>query len=378
MGNASALLGLTALSRELDAGPQGRSALRHATTDWHLAPSFAFDTLCFLNTLSGDPFYTVHYKQDFATFDPQLTPGVRRSLGSLKKRIKDDGGGIISAFLCTTFSAIPVETLDDLIEGVDRPARIQTALEPTAYYSRDGWRQFLAVRSDLGAILRFLKEIQFETHWRSSVLPRIQDRIRRLDTDLAAYNVVAENEAVLHAALPSNQITVYVLQYNHPHGIRLTGTRFVSGLSWPVAIVVNNAAHELLHPPYDLTRDRELRDTLALFKSDRFLMDRVTKHNPSYGYNSFESFVEEDCVRALDQLVMERLGIARDPRERWKDEDDGMHVLAVALYSLMRQDRYVESSEPFPDYLTRMVRSGKLASGEIEALHASFYKRTRP
>jgi hypothetical protein len=178
----------------------------------------------------GDPFYTAHYKDDFAAFEPQLTPGVRRSLANLKRRVKDDGGGIISALLCTTLSVIPVDTLDELIEGVSRPDRIRALLEPTPYYSSSGWQQFLAVRSDLRSILTFLKSIQFESYWRSSILPGIQNRIRLVEPDLVRYNVVAEDEAALGAPLPSNQITVYVLRFNHPHGIRLTGTRFVSGV----------------------------------------------------------------------------------------------------------------------------------------------------
>jgi hypothetical protein len=79
-------------------------------------------------------------------------------------------------------------------------------------------------------------------------------------------------------------------------------------------------------------------------------------------------------VRALDQLVMEKLTLARDPRERWKDEDEGMHVFAVALYSVMQQERYAGSSESFRDFLVRKVRSGTLAAGRIEPLHAAFFK----
>ena len=371
--HAPALAGLAAFPRGLSAIAPGQSGARHTTTAWHMAPSFGFDALCFLNTLSGDPFYTAHYKDDFERFAPRITADVRRSLNSLKKRIKDDGGGIISAFLCTTFSAIPVDTLDDLIDGVNHPARIKALLEPTPYYSKGGWQQFLALRSDLASTFRFLKRMEFESYWQSAILPRIQNRIRVIEPELAGYNVVAEDEAVLGTALPSNHITVYVLRYNHPHGIRLTGTRFVSGLGWPVTVVVNNAAHELLHPPYDLAHDQELRQRLASLKGDPFLMGHVTNHNPSYGYNSLESLVEEDCVRALDQLVMEKLNIARDPRERWKDEDEGMRVFAVALYSLMRQERFVESHEPFRGFLVSMLRSGKLAPGRIGLLHAAFF-----
>lgn len=372
--HTTGLVGLAAFPQALSALVLDQGPARHTTTDWRLTASFGFDTLCFLNTLTGDPFYTAYYKDDFARFAPQVTPDARRSLDRLKKRIKDDGKGIISAFLCSTFSVIPVETLDDLIEGVNQPDRIRTLFEPTPYYSKGGWQQFLAVRSDLRTIFGFLKTIQFESYWRSAILPRIENRIRVVEPELAGYNVVAADEAVLGATLPSNQVTVYVLFYNNPHGIRLTGTRFVSGSNWPITVVVNNAAHELLHPPYDLARDREVREAIEPLRGDAFLMHHVTTHNPSFGYNSLESLVEEDCVRALDQLVMEALNIARDPRARWKEEDEGMHVFAVALYSLFKQERYTGAPEPFRDFLVRMIRSGTLAAGRIEPLHAEFYR----
>ena len=183
-----------------------------------------------------------------------------------------------------------------------------------------------------------------------------------------------EDESVLEIPLPPNKITVYLLYYNKPHGIRLTGARFVSNISWPLNILVHNAAHEMLHPSYDLKKDRELREALALFKRDKFLMEKMTQHNRSFGYNSLESYVEEDCVRALDQLAMERLHLARDPHLRWREEDEGMHVFAAALYRLMKEERFPTSQESFRDFLFRAVRSGKLAPGRIQALYEEFYR----
>jgi len=37
-------------------------------------------------------------------------------------------------------------------------------------------------------------------------------------------------------------------------------------------------------------------------------------HDPAFGYNTFETFIEEDVVQAMDQIASERLRIAMDPR----------------------------------------------------------------
>ena len=105
-------------------------------------------------------------------------------------------------------------------------------------------------------------------------------------------------------------------------------------------------------------------------------MDKVLNHNPSFGYNTFESFVEEDCVQALDQVTSEKLKIAIDPRKRWKESDDGMHDLAVALYSLMKKYKFSESREGFRNFMVRMIRSGELSPGKIRTLYELFYRKT--
>src|SRR5437588_3170547 len=77
----------------------------HATTDWRVEPSFTLDTVCLLNVLTGDPFYVGYYKDEYARFEPQLTPAARAALADLKRKIKDEKKNIISAFLALYFSA---------------------------------------------------------------------------------------------------------------------------------------------------------------------------------------------------------------------------------------------------------------------------------
>ncbi|HEV2861116.1 MAG TPA: hypothetical protein VGX48_08930 [Pyrinomonadaceae bacterium] len=347
-------------------------------TEWRVVPSLKFDALCFLNVLTGDEFYRRFYRDEYARFAPLLTPAARDALRRLKRKLKDENKVVIPAFLSLHFSAADDRTLDEMLLTLDKTESMKNNLRRTVYFTEGGWRLFMSVRSELRTILASLKEMGFADYWGRHVLPRLTREAALLEGRLAEYDVAAEVEAHLGFALPSNRITVYLLYFARPHGIRVTGSRFLADVSYPFLEVLRNAVHEMLHPPFDASRDRELRVALKALEGDAFLMGVVRRHNPSFGYNSFDGFVEEDCVRALEQVIGERLKIARDAGRRWAEEDDGIHVFAAVLYGMMRRENYDGSREPFRDFLLRMLKTGRLAPGKIQQLYQSFYPATRP
>lgn len=345
----------------------------HTTTDWDIRPSFMFDTLCALNVLGGDKYYLDFYQADYDRLSPLLHPKERAAFVSLKERIKDQHGGIISAQLALNFSVTEAESLDDLIRIVKDSSTMQRNLKATSYYSDDGWKLYEESRGDLEAALRALKRIHFESDWREHAKPSVDKSLASINQDLPKYNVIPRIEAVLGSPRPSNEITVYLLYYSQPHGIKITGSRFLTHYSYPFRIVLRNAIHEMMHPPYDLAHDADLRAALQSLHADAFLMDKVEHHNRSFGYNSLEGLEEEDCVQALEQIIAEPLGMGGDPRRYWKEQDGGIHVLAVALYSLMKQQGFPDSHETFPAFLSRMIHSGALSNARIEELNRAFF-----
>jgi hypothetical protein len=351
-----------------------RSPQSRLTTEWQVSPSFKFDLLCFLNALTGDSFYLSHYQKEYDHFAPQLTPKTRAALANLKRKIKDENGNIVSAFLSLHFSATDDETIPDMLRTLARPEQMKSNLKKTTYFDEGGWRLFASVRGDLKIILSSLDEIGFSDYWKANVYPQVSKRILTLEKDLTRFNVISEVERHVGLTFSSNRITVYLLYFSRPHGIRITGTRFIVDVSYPLSVIVQNAVHEMLHPPYNLKGDRRLREALNTLKSDSFLMDKILNHNRSFGYNSFESFIEEDCVRALEQIITEKMNIGREPRRRWRDEDDGMHVFAVALYSLMKRVDYDPNRQPFAEFLTSIIASGDLKPGKIQPIYNSFYQ----
>jgi len=166
-----------------------------------------------------------------------------------------------------------------------------------------------------------------------------------------------------------------MLYYSRPHGIKITGTRFITNVDYPFDIVMRNAIHEMMHPPFNLSRDPELKEALDSLRADAFLMDKVLNHNPSFGYNSFEGFIEEDCVQALDQVISEKFKVEVEAHKRWKTNDGGMHVFAIVLYSIMKDEDFNGERESFRDFLTRMIRSGKLKAGNIKPIYDAFYSQ---
>jgi hypothetical protein len=364
---------LTIVSASLPLLAQEQRAGFHDTTDWDLRPSFLFDTLCALNFLSGDKYYLQFYQSDYDRLSPQLRPEERAAFANLKRRIKDENGGIISAQLALYFSATDAESLDDMIRVVKDSSTMQRNLKATTYYSDAGWKLYDESHGDLEAAFKALKRIHFDADWQTAVKPQIEKSRAAIAQDLPRYNVIPRIESALGSPRPTNKITVYLLYYSKPHGIKITGMRFLTNYSYPFRIVLRNAIHEMMHPPYDLAHDPALRASLQSLRSDAFLMDKVERHNSSFGYNTLEGLEEEDCVQALEQILSEPLGMGGAPQRYWKMQDDGIHVLAVALYSLMKQQHFPDGKEAFPAFLNRMIQSGALSNGRIEELNRAFF-----
>ncbi len=207
------------------------------------------------------------------------------------------------------------------------------------------------------------------------MLPGIQNKIPAIKSRLEKYNIVGEVENLFHYQLSTNVIAVNLLNFSRPHGIRVTGIRFLTHVDYPFDTLFRTSVHELMHPPFDLKNDGELIKALDVLRADEFLMNKVKNHNPSFGYNTFEGLIEEDCVKALEQIIEEKYQMETEARKKWRESDDGIHVFAVALYSVMKQEKFDGATESFRNLLLRAINSGKLSAGKIKPLYDAFYTR---
>lgn len=196
-------------------------------------------------------------------------------------------------------------------------------------------------------------------------------RIAELSLDLPKYNIVPAIEARLGFPLPSQTITVYLLAYSEPHGIRITGLRFLTHLSYPFDIVLHNAIHEAMHPPYD-ANDSAVRKAVDLLGRDPLVVDKVNHHDASFGYNTASGYIEEDSVQALEQILSEEFGVGRNAQEYWREQDGGMHLLAAAIY-VEYKSALSQSRQPYAKWFVHAVESGDLRGDKLQHTVNGFF-----
>jgi hypothetical protein len=344
-------------------------------TQWRLEPSVTFDALCLLGILTGDPFYLEHYQETYALFSPRLTQAATDALQILENAIKYVHKGIMSAYLTLYFSLTESETVEDLLGHVEAPSKWRQALENSAYYTASGWALFESIRPQIDILLRFLIDIEYEAFWTAKVRPLIIEKIGSIHTQVASYNILESIRRRLGFSFQSDEIRVYLLYYIAPHVIKIAGSRCLNDFANPVDVIVRTTVHELMHPPYNWDGDPLLRESIAGWQGDEFVMNNVRNHNPAFGYNTFEAYVEENVVQALDQVINESFDVAIDARERWRYADDGMHKLAVAIYAMMKDKDFMASEMTIRDFLIEAIAAGELGAGRVKQIYDRVYDR---
>lgn len=342
-------------------------ALAAIRTQWSVRTSEGFDALCFFGPLSGKPFYADHYREELAAFKPKLAPEALAALMDLHA-MADKAGFLLGPSLCTTFSGGPDASLDDLIASLDNAEAVLAPplRRPPSNMKPEEWQVFTAIAPKLRIVLTGLKDAGFAAFRRQFVEPRAATRVPALTARLAGLDVIAEQERLLGRRFPDPSLEVILLYFSKPHGIKIQGQRFLTHLDYPDQIVIRNAAHEMLHPPFDMDGPlaKALLDRLG---QDALLNRIVAEHNPAFGYNSLEGVLNEDTVQALEQIVSERLGVAVPPDKRWRKADDGMHVLAAGLYGLLKADGYDRTGGNIEAWLRKALDDGRLDPGPLHA-----------
>jgi len=320
--------------------------------------------------LSGDAYYLHYYQPEYDHFHPLFTPAEQASFVHLKQIFKDEGGGIVSATLTLYFSVSDAETLPQMIRVVQDSSAMEAALKKTTYWSQDGWNRYQTARPSLEVALRALDRVGFAAYWEQNAKPKAQARIAELAPDLPKYNIIPAIERVLRFPLSSDRITVYLLNYSEPHGIRITGLRFLTHVKYPFRIVLHNAIHEPMHPPYDV-QNNAVKDAIARLSADPLVMDKVQHHDVSLGYNTANGYIEEDSVQALEEIISEQFGAGRDSCDYWRQQDGGTHLLATAIYTDYKK-ALSENPEPYSTWFVHAIESGELLGSRLQNTVSSF------
>ncbi len=352
---AAALSAATPPRASAAAGEAG-TARMHQHTTWQVRTSVVYEAFGLLNALTGDPLAAAQYPAEMARFGAGLTPRTQAALGRLAD-YRRQSGTALSAVLAHNFSAANPASLDDAIALANDPAPLRRAL--AGDLTRQEWDAFAAILPDVAAALEHLRGAGFESYWQEQVLPGLNASVAETQAFAQGYNVVPVVEQYLGHALPGSDVTLYLVYFQRPYGHRLTGTQLVSVPGISPAAQVQTVIHELLHPAFD-GANADVRRAAQRLADNPFFRQAFEQRDARYPYNTWNSYVDENAVRALEQVICAQMGLPQ--RWSWAGEDGGMHVLAPVLVDLMRAQNYPANGESFEAFFLRNISDGTLLS----------------
>jgi hypothetical protein len=341
---------------------------------WAIHPSLWFDAVCLIPLLADVPFYTSRHEQDARWWQQHFAsaagPAARDGLTVLRREVAEQAAKPLPAFLALwTSPAAPAAgaDLDGLVAAVADPELLASAMrETSAHWNEADDRLFRSVRPALAAVLTGLRTAGLADWWAEHAEPGLQRRCGELRDSLAGYDLVPLVEQCTGVRFGTRAVELCVLRWAAPHGIRVTGTRFLTDVRYDADTVLNIAVHELLHPPWPPGHPVKRRlDALA---ADPFLAARFARRDPAAGYNTWAGYAEEDAAQALDQFLNTQLGrnSRGDPVTRWTDADGGMHVLALLLHDALRHGFDPEACR-YADFLDRALGDGHTWPSDLRA-----------
>ena len=344
-------------------------------TRWKVRTSEGFDALAFLGPLSGTELYTRYYGADATAFAARLPEAIRNDIAKLTSDANQDGFGLLGPNLSVLFSANGNDaTIGTLLSALKaRNERILPSYKASQYWNEADWKWFDKSAPRLEAILTAMRDADFAAFRAERAGAEITTRVNDVQRSLSSFDVITWQEKLTGRTFDPT-IEIVLLQFSKPHGIKVQGQTFLQATDYDVALTVRIAAHEMLHPPVPMNGAAALA-ALAVLERDELITRIVRDHDPRWGYTTLDGLLNEDLTEALDQLISEALGVARNPADRWRKADDGMHVLAAGLYGLLRQDRWVDTGGSIEAWLAEAVRQGRLKPAVLHPIAARVLER---
>lgn len=334
-------------------------------TRWNVHTCPGLDAIVFIGALTGNKLQHNHYKSDVKLIRSQFDEEALEALERLTE-LAEISGTLIGPNLALLFSAGPIDTLNDVILSAQEPdARLRSNLEKSQYWDHREWLWYRdETIPDVLTVLLALRDAGFESYWRETAEPKLHLRVDLTREYLQRFDIIPEQERLLGRPLDPD-IDVLLLYFSQPYGIRVTGQRLASHYSYPMDIQLRTATHEMFHPPFE-RGDMSIYAALEDLRSDPWMMSIVQDHDPALGYNTFPELLDESSTQALDQIVANRMGFGWGSGSRWRTTDDGMHMLAAAIYQMLREDRFDRTGGDYSEWLDSAIERGMFTPEEVK------------
>jgi hypothetical protein len=356
---------------------------------WVIRPSLWFDAVCLVPLLAGLPFYTSRHEHDAREWRQRFAAAAgqpaRDGVCVLRDEVADRAAKPLPAFLALWTSPAAglsdgaADGLDGLIAAVADPELLTSAMrERSARWNAADDRLFRSVRPALLAVLESLRAAGLAQSWAEHAAADLWRRCGELSESFGGYDLVRLVEQHTAVRFEARAVELRVLRWAAPHGIRVTGTRFLTDIRYDAGRVLNIAVHELLHPPWP--GGHPVKDRLDALAADPFLAARFAGRDPAAGYNTWAAYAEEDAAQALDQFLNDQLGrnTRGDPVSRWTEADGGMHALALLLYDTMRRGAFDPTAGSYADFLARALSDPGIWPRDLEARYLELTATRNP
>ncbi|WP_370336094.1 hypothetical protein [Parvularcula marina] len=344
--------------------PPSTDKVEQEQTQWVVSTSPGLDALLLIGVISGDVLQAPYYAETIGFLREKMPPESVAALDRIDQNLRVEKKRLTGPTLVNFFSAGPTDTLDDVLRSARDPETyLKPGLMAEADWSERNYAAALQIMPDIALALEGLKEVGLEEFYAKDTLPRLNEAIAAIEPAVSGYDLIPYHELYLGRDLDP-EIELIVVRFAHPYGIRIKGQRFLAVYHLDPDTHLHVAAHEIFHPPFD-RQDKELLEKLKPLEEDPWIISIVENRNPAFGYNSFMGLIDEDSTQALDQLLAEHFDFAAEPGPRWSSRDDGMHLLAAALYHAMKEDGFAQTGGVYADWFKSALDRGLLTPEEV-------------
>jgi hypothetical protein len=333
-------------------------------TQWAVSSAAGLDALLLIGAASGDVMQARIYSDDIERVRSSVSAEGLAAMDQIDAILRGQMGQLTGPSLVYLFSAGPVTTIEDIIASAANPnARLKPGHEQSPTWDEEEFEATAGMMPTLHTALVALRDAGFSDWYDVELRQKVENAVVDNRAAVQAFDVIPEQERLLGRKL-NPKIEIFIANYSKPYGIRILGQRFIAYYGYDGETQLHIAAHEIFHPPFE-RQDEDLVNLLKALENDAWMKSIVDTHDPQYGYNSFMSIVDEDSTQALDQIVSENLGFNKDPGNRWRDSDGGMHVLAAAIYHAMKEDGFATAGGEYSVWFKSALERGLLSPDSV-------------
>lgn len=332
--------------------------------DLIIRPSYNLDVLNLLNILTGEPTYTNVHPDTYQEFEPLLSQESRDTLKMVTEAL---GNGMISPLVAFAISFVPRFEDGDLLALLLDEERILASFQEREPRMLAQAGRLLPLFRLIAPVIEEIEELSFHDYWTSEKLPVILKKQEQLQQFVKENAFEQEIESMLGKSHHHDRITLFLCALAAPYGIKISGNRYITDVSYGIDIIFGKALRELLQPTFDHLALQEVLERLAV---DPFIHLAFERKDPKYGHTEIKSYLKESILEAMALFITHKTGLEADPVGHLLQFNGGSFVFSVILLDYM-QTYPKEPSIEFSDYFLNLVEKmplGNLASAYQTAI----------